>query len=139
MKTSIKPPEYPEDYLKRLLNEYQEYQKLIVAFDFDNTIFDYHNKGIDCSEIIDLLKRCSDKGFTMILFTCTDKEDRLDWKKRYCEHFGIKVDFINESPVMNTRKPFYNILLDDRAGLEEAANLLNSVLIHLEHDHTKSY
>lgn len=41
----------------------------------------------------------------------------------YCKHFGIAVDYINENPeIMNTRKPYYNILLDDRAGLECAFN-----------------
>lgn len=52
--------------------------------------------------------------------------------KKYCFHFGIKVDYINESPIMNTRKPYYNILLDDRAGLQEAADTLNSVLNLIE-------
>lgn len=33
---------------------------------------------------------------------------------------------------MNTRKPYYNILLDDRAGLQEAADTLNSVLNLIE-------
>jgi hypothetical protein len=59
---------------KRLLEEYHKYRKLIVAFDFDNTIFDYHNTGGDYSCVIELLKECSLLGFEMILFT-TDEDD----------------------------------------------------------------
>ena len=32
----------------------------------------------------------------------------------------IPFDLINENPLMKTRKPYYNILLDDRAGLKES-------------------
>ena len=37
---------------KRLLEEYKKYGELIVAFDYDNTIFDYHNNGGDYSCVI---------------------------------------------------------------------------------------
>lgn len=47
---------------KRLLEEYKKYGKLIVAFDYDNTIFDYHNNGGDYSCVIELLKRCARLG-----------------------------------------------------------------------------
>lgn len=40
----------------RLLAEYKEHQKLVVGFDFDNTIFDTHNNGGNYKIVIDLLK-----------------------------------------------------------------------------------
>ena len=47
----------------------------------------------------------------------------------YCKHFGIAADYINENPeIMNTGKPYYNILSDDRAGLECAFNQLSNVI-----------
>lgn len=105
----------------RLLVEYEKYGKLYVAFDFDNTIFDYHNNGGDYSQVINLLKECSELGFTLILFTSNDDVTKHNWMKEYCSHFSIKVDYVNENPiVLNTKKPYYNILLDDRAGLESA-------------------
>lgn len=113
----------------RLISEYQKYDgKLIVAFDFDNTIFDYHNEGGNYSRIINLLKECSDMGFIMILFTCDDSEDSIEWKKKYCSHYGIKIDYINESPILNTKKPYYNVLLDDRAGIYEVIDYLEQTL-----------
>jgi hypothetical protein len=52
-------------------------------------------------------------------------------------NLGIRVDFINESPVMRKQnilynnKPFYSILLDDRAGLSSAYNILSTTLNEL--------
>ena len=128
MKPSLNSPWTSHACARRLLEEYKKYGKLIVAFDFDNTIFDYYNRGLDCKDIIDLLAECSNKGFTMILFTCEEDDERLKWKKEYCNHYGIRVDYVNESPIYNTKKPYFNILLDDRAGLEEAMDTLNSVI-----------
>lgn len=54
---------------KRLLEEYKKYG---VAFDYDNTIFDYHNNGGDYSCVIELLKRCARLGFELVLFTCDE-------------------------------------------------------------------
>lgn len=113
----------------RLIDEYRKYKgKLVIAFDFDNTIFDYHNNGGDYSSVISLLKDCSDLGFIMVLFTSNEDKKKLDWMVEYCTHFGIRVDYINESPIMKTRKPYYNILLDDRAGLEECYTILSKLV-----------
>lgn len=125
------PFKHPFDYARsvdRLLNEYKVHNKLYVAFDFDNTIFDYHNTGGDFSGIINLLRECTKLKFVLILFT-SNEGDRLDWMKEYCKHFNIAIDYINENPeIMDTRKPYYNILLDDRAGLECAFNYLSNVV-----------
>lgn len=115
--------------VERLLDEYYKHGKLIVAFDFDNTIFDYHNNGGDYSQVINLLKECTDYECVMILFTANDNKEKQDWMIQYCNHFGIAVDYVNENPeVLGTKKPYYNILLDDRAGLYEAYDILNNVI-----------
>ncbi|QIN96398.1 hypothetical protein DAC17_99 [Bacteroides phage DAC17] len=117
----------------RLVREWNKYEgKLVVAFDFDNTIFDYHNAGLDCHQVIGLLGKCSDLGFIMVLFTANDDAKKLAWMKEYCEHYGIRVDYINESPVMQTKKPYYNILLDDRAGLDSAYTILEDAVDRIE-------
>lgn len=108
----------------RLLDDYKKHGNLIVAFDFDNTIYDYHDTGASFSCVENLLRECSELGFTMILFTANENKEKLDFCKLFCSQCGIRIDYINESPVMNTRKPYYNILLDDRAGLEEAYKTL---------------
>lgn len=125
--------------IARLKKELDEHGKLVIGFDFDNTVFDTHNKGGDYSNVIDLLKRCKDLGFTLCLYTAELREDWLDWKVKYCEHHGIKPDYVNESPLIpGTKKPFFSILLDDRAGLESAFWTLKTVVKYAEAKSDKS-
>lgn len=112
----------------RLIDEYNTHKNLIIAFDFDNTVFDYHNKGYVFESVISLLKECSDLGLTMVLFTCNDNEKTLSLHREFLITKGIRVDYINESPIMQTKKPYYNILLDDRAGLSESFRILTNVI-----------
>lgn len=113
----------------RLCKELKVHKKLVIGFDFDNTIFDTHNRGGDYSQIINALQKCKKLGWTLCLYTAELREDWLEWKVNYCRHFGIEPDYINESPLLNgTKKPFFNLLLDDRAGLEEAFTLLTQIL-----------
>ena len=52
-------------------------------------------------------------------------------------HLGINVNYINKSPLLNEqdsqwpKKPFFSILLDDRAGLSSAYNILKTALEEL--------
>lgn len=115
--------------IDRLKKEYQEHQNLIIGYDFDNTVYDTHNQGLNVIPVIELLKKCSKAGFTMCLYTIPD---RLHWKIAYVKELGIKLDYINESPIMpNTEKPYFNILLDDRAGLSASYNILKTTLKEL--------
>ena len=87
-----------ENCKKRLLEEYHRYGKLIVAFDFDNTIYDYHNDGGDYSEVIKLLRDCSKLGFELVLFTTEE------YKKNYkfdctCEGSVIEAIVIGANSV----------------------------------------
>lgn len=114
---------------QRLHDEYDKYGKLIVGFDFDNTIFDYHNCGGDFRCVILLLQKCKALGFTLCLFTADSNPSKLQWKVDFCKHYGIEPEYINESPVLReNKKPYFNILLDDRAGLESAFYTLLDVV-----------
>lgn len=121
---------------KRLLEEYKKYGKLIVAFDYDNTIFDYHNNGGDYSCVIELLKRCARLGFELVLFTCDEDISESHRKSTIVyDMLGLAPDGelqINQSSVLpKSYKPYYNILLDDRAGLEESYEILKYVEMKL--------
>lgn len=117
---------------KRLLREYTNYDKFIIGVDFDNTIKPV-NKNNSCKDIIELLQRCSkDPKIIICLWTiCSKKEDKQR-KLNYCKSLGIRVDYFDESPFKigdwNGNKQYFNILLDDRAGLESAYNNLKYVL-----------
>lgn len=112
---------------KRLCADYNKHKSLFVAFDFDNTVFDFFNEGHTYPKMEELLILAKAKGCKLILFTGNEGE-RLKEITQYCKDHGYEPDFINENPFQPTRKPFYNILLDDRAGLIDAYNLLNAVL-----------
>ena len=115
--------------IARLKEEYRTHGKLVVGFDFDNTIFDCHNKGGNYSDMISLLQECKKLGFVLCLYTAELREEWLKWKIDYCKHFGIEPDYVNESPLLSgTKKPFFSILLDDRAGLESAYIIIKTVV-----------
>lgn len=119
-----------ENCKKRLLEEYYKYGKLIVAFDFDNTIYDYHKNGGDYSEVIKLLQDCSKLGFELILFTTEEDYDNLLNKIHKVDSILGTFNYrINKSSIFSeSKKPYYNILLDDRAGLEESYEILKYVV-----------
>lgn len=119
--------------VKRLVNDYRKHNSLFVAFDFDNTVFDYFGVGDTFPKLEDLLKYLKQKGFKLILFT-GNEGDKLKDIIGYCKQNGYEPDFVNENPLMKTRKPYYNILLDDRAGLNEAYQTLLLTLNIIEND-----
>lgn len=126
----------------RLKKEYQQHGSLIIGFDFDCTIFDYHNEGLELEPVKELLRKCSKLGFTMCLYSLSLSETamNLEAKAAWCkENLGFSPDYINSSPALpphlqntsHTPKPFFSILLDDRAGLVSAYEALIQVLIDL--------
>ena len=130
-KTKIDPYLDCVNCVDRLMKEWDEHGSLFVAFDFDNTVFDYHRKGFSFPAVEFLLRECKKAGLKLILFTAKETKEELDRCVDYCKERGYEPDFINMSPVMNTKKPYYNILLDDRAGLEGAATILSIALLRI--------
>jgi hydroxymethylpyrimidine pyrophosphatase-like HAD family hydrolase len=116
---------------ERLLEEYKKYGKLVIATDFDDTLYDYHKKDYSYESVISLLKRCRALDFYICVFTGTPKEkwDEID---SYMKEIGVEYDAINKNafPMCfgNDGKIYYNILLDDRAGLDSAYEILEKVV-----------
>lgn len=103
--------------LKRLLEEYEKYGRLVIAYDFDNTVYDFHKKGATYSMVIRLLQDLKDLGCIMICFTANED---VNFVRGYCLRYDIPLDKLNENPDFfncPSRKIYYNALLDDRAGL----------------------
>ena len=119
-----------EDCINRLVDEWRLHKKIIIAFDYDDTVFDFHNKGRKYNNVISLLKRCNFAGAYFIVFTCCG-EDQYDEIYEYLEKNDIPCDKINENMdfiKFTGRKIYYNILLDDRAGLESAYDVLTEAV-----------
>lgn len=125
----VNHPFFDDGCTSRLERELDTHGKLVIGFDFDNTIFDVHNGGGNYKDVIDILKKCKDQGWILCLYTAEPDEDWLKWKINYCKHFGIEPDYVNESPILKgTKKPFFSLLLDDRAGLQSAYLILRDIL-----------
>lgn len=133
---------------RRLLWEYNHYGRLIVGVDFDNTIRPVKQDS-SCEAVVELLKRCSaDPKIVLCLWTISGSSEghlsnghlSLQEKVEYCKSLGIKLDYINKSPFLedefleddSCKKQFFNVLLDDRAGLESAYRNLKYVLDNAE-------
>lgn len=115
----------------------KKYDRLIIGVDFDNTIKPVKPDS-SCEEVIELLKKCSTlPKFCICLWSiCPEGVEEELRKKQYCDSLGIRVDYINMSPfnIGNnvSSKSFFNVLLDDRAGLESAYNNLKYVVDYAE-------
>ena len=117
--------------VNRLYKEYEKHQKLIIATDFDSTVYDFEKAGTSHMKVIQILKECSDLGFYIVIYTAS-APNRYAFMKEYLESRRIKVSAINENPIElpygNSGKIYFNILLDDRAGLKDAYEVLQKVL-----------
>lgn len=120
-------------YSDRLLNEWIKHGKIIIALDFDNTIYpfgDFDNTN-EILETIDLVKQCQLVGCYVVIHTSCDKS-RYDEIKKYCIEKGIEISSINTNPIPlkygNEGKVYANIYLDDRAGLPYACGILKIAL-----------
>lgn len=132
----IEHPYLNKGTIERLYKEYMKYDTLYIAFDFDNTIWDYDKfkdnycNNIDCGhkEIINLLRKCKKYGMKLILWTsCPRIEDEII-KNDICRSWSIDPDYINCSPLSpGATKPHFNLLIDDRAGLESSIYILEEL------------
>lgn len=115
-----------EHVVDRMVREWEKYGSLIVAYDFDNTVFDFHDEGHRYEQVIELLKECKELGAYLMVYTAREDEE-LDFVKNYLHTNDIPYDSINETPPyikFSGRKLYYNVLLDDRAGLASAYRTL---------------
>src|SRR5687767_4222669 len=121
----------PHANFKRLYEEFKRYGSLAIGVDFDNTIYDYHKKGYKCDAIIDLIIRAQTLGNKIHIFTANPDHILVS---EHCAEKGIQIEGINTGFDLGweSRKPFYNILLDDRAGLISAYDDLLQVVNVLE-------
>lgn len=123
-----------ENVVTRLVKEWKEHGKLIIAYDFDNTVFDYHGVGHTYDHVINLLRRCNKVGAHFIVFTAKSDAE-VPFMKKYLQEHHIPFDSINENLnfiPFDGRKIYYNILLDDRAGLSSAFATLEQACTIME-------
>lgn len=124
-----------EAVLNRLKKEYSEHGKIIIAFDFDNTIYDYHDADLDLEATICALRKAYKLGMEMFCFTANSNHKLVTDVVQHLLGIPYQEQKINCSSLdhlFRGRKPFFSILLDDRAGLDSALRTLNQFLFFVE-------
>lgn len=126
---------YDEDKsVQRLISEWEAFGRIVIAVDFDNTIYDSHNLGIDCEYIKEILSRCRQFGCYIIIWTAREQYEYYQVKD-YLKQIDFDYDFINKDimrPNSTSPKMYYQILLDDRAGLTQSISILEKVIDYKE-------
>lgn len=117
-----------ENSFNRLLEEYNQHQSIVVAFDFDDTVYDFHKKGRFYNDVIELLKKL--KSINCYLICWTGQQD-LGFVSGYLKNNNIPFDTINENPPFHkslSKKIYANAYLDDRAGLKQVYDELKDLV-----------
>lgn len=121
-------------YSKRLFKEWVAYGKIVLAVDFDDTIYPWGLLGNkrDRAKAISLIKEAQYVGAYVVIFTASDKE-RYNEIIRYCKLLGFNIDTINQNPIdlpygNNGGKIFYNHNLCDRSGLRASLKILQNAM-----------
>lgn len=121
-----------ENSTNRLTEEYNKYGSLTIAFDFDDTVYDFHQKGRIYEKVITLLRELKKLNCYLI---CWTGQQNLKFVKNYLLLNNIPFDTINENPpyyLSSSRKIYANAYLDDRAGLNQVYNELKQVIQNLK-------
>ena len=126
---NIDPFTHKEMVKKRWKNELEKYGKLIIAFDFDYTVHNYREEDNFAYDVVMQLLRDWRPYAHFVVFTASP-EERYPYIKNYLEENNIPYDKINEDILERnyTRKIYYNVFLDDRAGLGETVEILTEIL-----------
>jgi len=105
--------------LRRLIDEYKKYGSLCIGYDFDGTVYDYHQTGAKYNQVIDLLQDLKAMNCKLICWTA---QKDLEFVEKFLTENEIPYDGINTDGInlgWDSRKPFFSALLDDRAGLKQ--------------------
>lgn len=124
------PFTHRENVKKRWVDEYKKYGKLIIAYDFDYTVHNYREEDTYVYDVVMNLLREWRPYAKLVVFSASP-ESRFDYIKEYLNKHNVPFDAINEDIIARpyeTRKIYYNVFLDDRAGLGEVVQILTEIL-----------
>lgn len=128
----------PDATYNRLLREYKKHGSLVIGFDFDGTVHDYHGTGARYDMVIGLLRRLKKIGCKLVCWTAYPN---LDYVNNFLYEKKIPFDSINEGGIplpWESKKPFFSALLDDRAGLESVYKDLKRLVEYVNSESGKS-
>ena len=102
--------------------------EIIVGVDFDDTLFPFNkDTAARCKIVRDELITLKDNCKVVICLNTVADKQSLVYKEYIMSHWGLKPDFINESPIKkwgDCSKPYFNIYIDDKSGINEMIKVL---------------
>lgn len=119
--------------LQRLVSEWVKHERLIIAVDYDDTLVAWALEGPEHQARLDrtrvLLRNCVELGARVVVHTAAVPERHAEIEHS-CRAMGLAIEGINVNlPGLkygHSAKPYANIYLDDRAGLDQALDLLSA-------------
>ena len=121
------PSVSPNYLLLRLIEQYETHGQLIIAYDFDDTVKPFWCTS--CEDVKSVLRLAKEKlNAYFIVYTSNANIDSI---KKYLIKEELPFDSINENaPFISCEgsKLFYNIFLDDKAGLSETVKALSDLI-----------
>lgn len=119
--------------VQRLVAEWVKYERIIIGVDFDDTLMPWGLHGPEhvarMARTRLLLRDCVSLGARIVIHTASLPE-RYEEVRATCKAEGIAIESINENlPGLKfgtNTKPYANIYLDDRAGIEQALDTLSA-------------
>ncbi len=126
----------PNAAYERLMVEYKKYGSLIVAVDFDSTLYDFHGTGGSYELVRQLVRDLHAANCHIIIWT---GNQNTEFVKSFLAENNIPYHGINEdSPegIQYTngnlpRKIYANVYIDDRGGLEQVYHDLKKLLYNV--------
>ena len=108
------------------MEQYEKHGKIIVAFDFDDTVSPF--RGDSCEQVKQLIRDLRPYAH-LICFTARTPDNQVAVEE-YLKSNNIPYDYINKEWDGReiSGKLFYNQLLDDKAGLYESYEILAEFL-----------
>lgn len=113
---------------ERLITEYKKFGSLTIGFDFDGTVYDYHQTGATYEDVRQLLRDLKELNCKLVCWTA---QKDLPFVEKFLTENNIPFDGINTDGISlgwESRKPFFSALLDDRAGLIQVYQELKSLV-----------
>lgn len=115
--------------INRLKKEVSDHASLVVGVDFDNTLYDFHNAWLDLEPTIKIVKAAHEAGIEIFIFTANVDHDFVrSHVKEILDIDNVQINTNSLEGLFDSRKPFYSLLLDDRAGLKSSLWQLAVVL-----------
>lgn len=112
--------------VNKLLDQYYKHGSIIVAYDFDDTVYPFSLDVEELKDTVNLIKKLAVCGHKVYCYTSNEDIEKVTM---YLHFNNIPYCSINESPVKSVGKQFYSVLLDDKAGLQETKEVLEMFLM----------